>query len=63
VHRVLGEDEVRAREIIFRYVDKDFSYVDATSFAVMERLGIEEALTLDNHFRQYGWRVLPERLN
>lgn len=53
------DDEQRAREIIDRYVDKDFSLTDATSFAVMERLGITHAFTFDHHFTQYGWIVLP----
>lgn len=48
------EDEEEARLIIFRYRDKDFSYTDAISFAMMERLGIKEAFSLDEHFRQYG---------
>ena len=60
--RINEEDEARALEIIFQYEDKDFSYVDATSFAVMERLGIDEGFSFDRHFRQYGWRMLPERL-
>ncbi len=30
--------------------DQDFSLVDRTSFAVMLRLGIERAASLDNHF-------------
>ena len=36
------------------YRDKDFSYCDAISFAVMERLGITEVIAFDEHFRQYG---------
>jgi predicted nucleic acid-binding protein len=63
VLRITEGDEARAREIIFQYDDKDFSYVDATSFAVMERLGIDEGFSFDRHFRQYGWRMLPERLS
>lgn len=47
-------DERRAREIIEPYHDKDFSYCDALSFAVMERLDIQEAIAFDEHFRQYG---------
>lgn len=30
--------------------DQDFSLVDRTSFAVMRRLGIEQAASLDDHF-------------
>jgi predicted nucleic acid-binding protein len=45
-------------EILLGQEDKDYSYVDATSFAVMERLGIETAFTFDRHFEQYGWKRL-----
>jgi predicted nucleic acid-binding protein len=56
--RIGEEDEVRALEILVQYDDKDFSYTDATSFAVMERLGIDAAFTFDRHFSQYGFRTL-----
>lgn len=56
--RVEEADERRAREIIDRYVDKDFSLTDAISFAVMERLGIGYAFSFDRHFAQYGFAVL-----
>jgi predicted nucleic acid-binding protein len=38
--------------------DQDFSLVDRTSFAVMRRLGIERAASLDEHFAifRYGPR-------
>jgi len=54
VIRVEEGDERRVRSIIEMYRDKDFSYCDAISFAVMERLGISEAISFDEHFRQYG---------
>ncbi|MBI4728045.1 MAG: PIN domain-containing protein [Acidobacteria bacterium] len=60
--RVDERHESRAWEIILGFPDKDFSYTDATSFAVAEELGIEEAFALDRHFRQFrqfGLRVLP----
>ena len=39
-----------AWEIGKSYRDQDFSLVDRTSFAVMRRLGIERAASLDDHF-------------
>ena len=58
VERVSEDDESRARSIIAHYADKSFSYTDATSFAVMERLGLKTAFAFDPHFRQYGFQVL-----
>ncbi len=55
VERVGAEDEVAAREILRRYKDKSFSYVDACSFAVLNRLGCRRVLGFDAHFRQYGF--------
>jgi uncharacterized protein len=58
VVRVTAGDERRAREIIFRYTDKDFSLTDACSFSVMEHLGIPQAFAFDRHFAQFGISVL-----
>lgn len=55
--RVRASDEQRAGHILDRYEDKIFSFNDAISFAVMERLGIALAFTFDSDFRQYGWSV------
>ena len=56
VERVTDVDESRATAILARYTDKTFSYTDATSFAVMERLGLKAAFAVDPHFHQYGFR-------
>jgi predicted nucleic acid-binding protein len=58
VERVAVADEHRAIDIIRQYDDKKFSYTDATSFSIMERLGIEHAFTFDHNFTQYGFRQL-----
>ncbi len=58
VIRIEAEDERRAREIVRQYDDKDFSLIDASSFAVMERLSIPNAFSFDRHFQQFGFAVL-----
>lgn len=40
--------------------DKDWSLVDASSFVIMQRYGMIDALTTDDHFRQAGFIRLPE---
>ena len=44
--------------MIERNTDKTFSYTDATSFAVMGRLGLKTAFAFDPHFRQFGLDVV-----
>ena len=60
IEPIKERDEKRTWEIILKFKDKDFSDTDATSFALMERLGFFEAFTFDDHFEQYGFRRLPE---
>lgn len=48
----------RAWQIFKRYSDKAFSFVDCSSFAVLEEQHIKEVFTFDHHFEQYGFRVL-----
>jgi uncharacterized protein len=57
VERVTAEDEDRARGILRDCEDKRFSYTDATSFAVMERLRLAEAFAFDRHLSQYGFQL------
>ena len=38
--------------------DKEWSLTDCISFAVMQDLGLKEALTGDHHFTQAGFRIL-----
>ncbi|AYO31241.1 PIN domain-containing protein [Biomaibacter acetigenes] len=58
IERITEEDEKRAINILLSYTDKTFSYTDATTFALMERLNIDTAFTFDKHFVQYGFKQL-----
>lgn len=54
---VTETDEEMAKVIILGYTDKKFSFTDATTFAVMKRLQIDEAFSFDGHFTQFGFRL------
>jgi predicted nucleic acid-binding protein len=43
-----------AWQIFKSFSDKEFSFTDCTSFALMESLQIKKAFTFDDHFKQYG---------
>ncbi len=50
---VLPSDLDTAWTILAEYADQEFSLVDATSFAVMERLAIPTAFCFDAHYHVY----------
>jgi predicted nucleic acid-binding protein len=64
---VAGVELAGAHRIGAGWPDQDFSLVDLTSFATMERRGILEVLAFGDHFRIYrfgagrrrAFRVLP----
>lgn len=59
IEPVSQADLESAWQIGLSWRDQDFSIVDRTSFAVMLRLGIERAASLDNHFAVF--RFGPRR--
>lgn len=54
-----SRDEKEAWNIFEKYGDKDFSYTDCTSFALMKRLKVKKVIALDDDFVQMGFVVLP----
>ena len=45
---------------VFAADSRSLSLVDCTSFEIMRRHGLEEALTLDRDFARQGFRVAPD---
>lgn len=52
-------DESAAWRLFVERPDKRYSLTDCLSFVVMRRLKLTTALTLDRHFAQEGFEVLP----
>jgi uncharacterized protein len=57
--RVENDRFERARNLFFQYRDKDLSFTDCTSIAVMRELKLKTVITTDRHFHQVGFDVLP----
>jgi uncharacterized protein len=51
----LTEEDIRLTWQVFRqFSDKGWSFTDCSSKVVMEKLGVNQAFSLDHHFRQFG---------
>jgi len=53
LEKVTEDDLERALAVFRTYRDHLFSFVDCTSFVVMERLRIQSAFAFDSHFMEY----------
>ena len=53
------KSEREACEVLRRYADQAFSFVDGTSFAVMRRRRLRLALAFDRHFAAAGFLRVP----
>ncbi len=58
VGRLTKRDEDAAVMLVRGQKDKEYSLCDASSFVLMERLGIQDAISFDRHFRVYGRFVI-----
>ncbi len=57
---VTAQIEVRSFDLLRRFSDQDFSFVDATSFAVMRAQRIRHAFAFDKHFATAGFLRIPK---
>jgi len=51
--------ESKAYNLLRRFRDQSFSYVDGTSFVLMQERKITEAFAFDKHFLTAGFIMLP----
>lgn len=58
VVHVAADAERRAFDWLLQHDEREYSFVDATSFETMRELGIEEALAFDRDFEAAGFRIL-----
>lgn len=54
-----ADDHQAAAQAVLTANRRDLSLVDCASFQVMRRLGIRTAFTLDGHFTEQGFDVIP----
>ena len=52
-------DETSAVAILEQFADREISFTDCVSFALMKRHGITEAFTSDAHFATAGFGIKP----
>ncbi|MGI0079647.1 MAG: type II toxin-antitoxin system VapC family toxin [Nitrososphaerales archaeon] len=56
---ITPELDAEAWNIFVKYRDKEFSYTDCASFALMKSSGITLAFGYDEHFKQFGYEQVP----
>lgn len=49
---------IRSEKMYLRFADKNWSFVDCSSFIIMRERSIRDALTYDHHFEQAGFRAI-----
>ena len=57
---VMAEDHASAAQTVVTSDRRKLSLVDCTSFSIMRRLGLRSVATFDRHFKEQGFRTLPE---
>lgn len=50
----LPAEEARAKALLASHIDKDWTYCDAVSLAMMDSRKVSRAFSFDHHFRQFG---------
>jgi len=57
IEDITDEERLKAWVLFKKYRDKDLSFTDCTSFALMVKLKLQKAFSFDNHFKQVGFEL------
>jgi len=50
----------QALKVFKKSDDKNWSFTDCTSFALMNELSVSNAFVFDKHFKEAGFQILPK---
>ena len=63
IEAITNADQQQAFELLRSQTDKTYSLCDAISFVVIRRLGLNQVLSFDKHFRQFGeFEIIPDHV-
>jgi hypothetical protein len=57
IEDITDEERLKAWVLFKKYRDKDLSFTDCTSFALMVKLKLQKAFSFDDHFKQVGFEL------
>jgi predicted nucleic acid-binding protein len=57
IEDIADAERLKAWALFKKYGDKELSFTDCTSFALMMKLGLQKAFAFDDHFRQLGFQL------
>jgi len=57
IEDIADVERLRAWALFKKYGDKELSFTDCTSFALMMKLGLQKAFAFDDHFKQIGFQL------
>ncbi len=57
IENITDEERLKAWVLFKKYGDKDLSFTDCTSFALMIKLKLRKAFSFDDHFKQVGFEL------
>ena len=57
IQEIRDEERLKAWALFKKYGDKELSFTDCTSFALMMKLKLHKAFAFDDHFKQIGFEL------